>query len=132
MAEILAADSSDRLEHARRLLREYAESLGFDLGFQSFAAEIENLPGEYAPPGGCILLAKDSDRIAGCVALRKWEKTACEMKRLYVVPEMRGRGIGRSLAAAVIVKAREAGYRHAPGHGSVDGSREPALPVARL
>jgi ribosomal protein S18 acetylase RimI-like enzyme len=109
--EILQA-TSNHLETIRGLFKEYAQSLGFDLSFQDFAEELVNLPGDYAAPQGCILLAKQAEQIVGCVALRKWDATICEMKRLYVVPEARGMSFGRKLAEAVIVRAKELEYRH--------------------
>ena len=108
---IFEAETPDHIESARDLFEQYAASLGFDLGFQDFAAELQNLPGEYAPPHGCILLAKSNEKIVGCVALRKLEDTICEMKRLYVIPSARGQGVGRKLAEAVILRAKELGYQ---------------------
>jgi ribosomal protein S18 acetylase RimI-like enzyme len=110
MAEICEAKVPDDLKTARDLFEQYAHSLGFDLAFQDFSSELQNLPGEYAPPQGCILLAKQDDRIVGCVALRKWDDTICEMKRLYVIPDGRGKHIGRRLAEAVIAQAKDLGY----------------------
>jgi GNAT superfamily N-acetyltransferase len=110
MAEIFAAETSEHLSAVRELFEQYACSLGFDLGFQDFAVEVENLPGDYAAPDGCILLARHSGRIVGCVALRKWDNRICEMKRLFVTPEERGHGVGRLLAEAVIAHARQTGY----------------------
>jgi len=108
--EILQADTRERLEAAKGLLEEYADSLGFDLCFQDFDEELANLPGDYGPPKGRLLLAMHEDQVAGCVGLREIADSICEMKRLYVRPASRRCGIGRALAEAVIAKAREIGY----------------------
>jgi len=112
MLRIIPAKPEQDLELIRELFKEYASSLGFDLDFQDFKEELANLPGDYAPPDGCILLAKDKEQIAGCVALRKMDENICEMKRLYVRPEFRGKGIGRKLSVAIIDKARDIGYKY--------------------
>ncbi len=105
------ASSPQDLEDARRLFREYEASLDVDLCFQGFEAELAGLPGAYAPPSGALLLARWDGEIAGCVALRRITGEVCEMKRLYLRDAFRGRGIGRSLAEAVIGQARSLGYR---------------------
>jgi putative acetyltransferase len=110
LLKIFSAKSKLRIDQARELLLEYAASLGFDLGFQNFEKELNEFPGEYAPPDGCLLLAIDSGRLVGCVALKKISPDQCEMKRLYVRPEFRGRGIGRKLSEAIIREARKIGY----------------------
>ena len=109
--KIFEARTTEHFANTRELFEDYARSLDFDLGFQDFAVELKNLPGDYAAPHGCILLATHEERIVGCVALRKWSETVCEMKRLYVKPEMQGCGIGRSLAKAIILKARAHDYK---------------------
>ena len=107
---ILQAETEDHFREARLLFEEYATSLGFDLGFQDFEAELAELPGDYAPPRGRLLLALHDDQVAGCVALREIEAGVCEMKRLYVRPGFQGLGIGKALAEAVIEEARGIGY----------------------
>jgi putative acetyltransferase len=105
------AASPAQIAQARELFLEYAKSLNFDLCFQSFDQELANLPGDYAAPAGCLLLAEYDRQLAGCVALHKLDSEACEMKRLYLRPQFRGKGIGRALADAVIAEARKIGYR---------------------
>lgn len=108
---VAPAVTGEDLALARQLFREYADFLGFDLGFQDFDRELAGLPGEYAPPAGRLLLTREGDSVLGCVALRRMDKDLCEMKRLYVREAHRGRGIGRVLAEAVIREARAIGYR---------------------
>lgn len=99
------------IEVVRRLFVDYAAELGVDLGFQRFDAELAGLPGAYARPSGRLLLARDGEEVLGCVALRRFSDTACEMKRLYVRPGRRRGGTGRALAVALLAEARAIGYR---------------------
>jgi ribosomal protein S18 acetylase RimI-like enzyme len=104
----------DEVPVVRTLFEEYAASLDVDLCFQNFAAELAGLPGDYAPPHGCLLVADGHSRIAGCVALRplgERDDALGEIKRLYVRPEGRGAGVGRALAETVIARARALGFR---------------------
>lgn len=111
MTDIVRAASCSDVNAARRLFAEYAASLDIDLGFQGFVAELEELPGDYAPPAGALLLAIDGEEAVGCVALRPLEPPhVAEMKRLYVVPAARDRGLGVRLAEAALAEARAAGY----------------------
>jgi ribosomal protein S18 acetylase RimI-like enzyme len=104
---LVAVRESSDVEEVRTLVREYAASLPFALDFQDFDRELNELPGDYAPPKGALLLARG----AGCVALRPIDGTTCEMKRLYVRPSARGTGLGRRLAEAAITEARTLGYK---------------------
>ena len=107
---IVDAHGNEHLPTVRTLFREYADGVGVDLGFQGFERELAELPGEYVPPPGRLLLAFADDEAAGCVALRPFEPGVCELKRLYVRAAYRGTGLGRRLAEAVVDAGRAAGY----------------------
>lgn len=104
------AESQEQIAAIRELFLEYGQSLSFSLCFQSFDKELAGLPGDYAPPDGRLLLATSEGQAAGCVALHRIEDGICEMKRLYVRPQFRGKGLGKALAERVINEARAIGY----------------------
>jgi len=108
--EICQAESVSQIAFLRELFVEYAQSLGFSLCFQGFDQELAGLPGDYALPEGRLLLLTFANDAAGCVALHKIDGSICEMKRLYVRPQFRGKGVGKILAERVIAEAREIGY----------------------
>ena len=93
------------------MFKDYATWLEIDLCFQNFEKELAGLPGDYAPPDGRLLLAYDDARLAGGVALRKIGDNTCEMKRLFVRSQFRGKGLGRGLIQAIIREARAIGYQ---------------------
>ena len=102
----------------RELFAEYTQMLvagdaAFQkyLDIQNYEHELENLADKYGEPWGRLCLAEWDGEIAGCVALRRLDVRRCELKRLYVRPKFRGRGIGRALTEEMIRAARELGYR---------------------
>lgn len=111
---LVQADTPELLDAARELFREYAASLQVDLCFQNFEVELSALPGDYAEPGGALLLAYADDALAGCGAMRPLadvdHANACEMKRLFVRRAFRRFGLGRVLAQALMDQATSAGY----------------------
>jgi len=101
---IFQANDEQDIKQARTLFEEYQTGLGISLCFQNFDHELKNLPGDYAPPDGRLLLATDEAALAGCIALRKLAPDICEMKRLYVRPSARGSQLGRKLIDRLMVR----------------------------
>ena len=106
----MTIERTEDVAEIRTLFEEYAASVGFSLCFQGFDRELAELPGRYAAPSGCMLLARDGNVSAGCVALRGLGEGICEMKRLYVRPAYQGTGLGRRLVEVLIGEARSLGY----------------------
>jgi putative acetyltransferase len=107
---IVPAESASDIVAARALFEEYAASIPIDLCFQNFAEELASLPGKYAPPHGCLLLARVRKQNVGCIALRPLESGIAELKRLFLQPVFRGRGIGKALVEHALAEARRIGY----------------------
>ena len=99
------------VDTVRDLFLEYGESLGFNTCFVGLDQELVTRPGDYGPPRGCLLLAKEGGYAAGCVGVRPLDESRCEMKRLFVRPRYRRAGLGRRLAETAIARARAMGYR---------------------
>lgn len=108
--ELIQASSTEEFQQAKLLFEEYASWVEISLCFQNFDQEVANLPGDYAPPSGRLLLAIEDEKVMGCVALRKIAEGIGEMKRLYMRPEFRGRGLGRTLTEKLIAEAKQIGY----------------------
>lgn len=108
---VLNEGNTTELEQVRQFFRNYAAGLGLDLSFQNFEKEMASLPGEYVAPQGCLFYAEADGQPAGCVGIRQVSGEICELKRLYVEPVFRNRGIGRALVLAAIRAARKIGYR---------------------
>jgi ribosomal protein S18 acetylase RimI-like enzyme len=105
-----ALDESD-IATVRSLFLEYAASLDIDLAYQDFQGEVASLPGDFAPPRGCLLLARSATNAVACVGVRPLDPVVCELKRLYVRPEARGTGVGRKLTLAAIDFGKAAEFR---------------------
>ncbi len=112
MIEIIEANTDERIIQAKVLFQEYAASLGFDLCFQDFALEMDRFPEQYSAPTGGLLLALAQGQPIGCVGVRYFDEGVCEMKRLYVRPQFRGRHAGRKLAEAAIAAGKTLGFKH--------------------
>ncbi len=110
MVKLIKAETETHFELARKLFIDYSKSLDFDLEFQNFEDELKNIRTLFKPPSGTIFLAFRDNVLTGCVAMRKLGEITCEMKRLYVMPQHRGLGIGRRLAYEIIEYARNNGY----------------------
>ncbi|HKS58754.1 MAG TPA: GNAT family N-acetyltransferase [Steroidobacteraceae bacterium] len=107
---LLQATTPHEWSEARRLVREYAASLDVDLSFQNFAEELQHFPTEYGAPAGAFILAEDGGHYVACIAVRRFSDEVGEIKRLYVAPAARGRGLGRVLVERIVVEARKLGY----------------------
>jgi len=110
MATFIKVRTADQVELARQLFREYEAWLEISLCFQNFESELAGLPGDYAEPEGRLLLAYVDGELAGCVALRNLGAGVCEMKRLFLRTEFRGRGLGRELINEILRIAKDIGY----------------------
>jgi GNAT superfamily N-acetyltransferase len=119
--EVGFASTTEQLEQVRGLLRAFVawhrqrhiddlELIDDYFDATAFEEELASLPGKYSPPHGRLLLATRDKQPAGCVALRQLDDQACEMKRMFVPSHLRGAGVGRVLANAVINEARIIGY----------------------
>ena len=135
--KIYSVETDEDIEIVKELFVEYADYLKDVLSeyltlpwfvdyLKGFEKEVANMPGEYAPPTGCLLLAKYKDKIAGCVALRKLSNDICKGKRLYVRPEFRGLKIGRKLMESIIAEARRIGY------SAMQGDTVPSMQAAQV
>lgn len=110
-AFVKRAESRSELVAFETLVREYIASLPFSLDFQDVTCELAELPSQYGPPEGAALIAGWAGEPLGCVGLRRLEEGICELKRMYVRPAGRGRGLGTALCREALTTARQLGYR---------------------
>ena len=106
-------------DEVKSLFNEYTEMLiqgdnNFKkyLSIQNYDHEIENLEDKYGLPFGRLYLAFYDGVLAGCIGLRKIDNDNCELKRLYVKPQFRGKKIASFLVKYIIAEAKEIGYKH--------------------
>ncbi|MBK1853215.1 GNAT family N-acetyltransferase [Marinobacter sp. 1-4A] len=118
--KIEVAETTKQFDAGSRLIRAYADFLGLDLEFQGFSSELASLPKMYGPPKGALLLATLEGIHVGAVGLREFEPGVAEMKRMYVLPDYHGMGVGKALTEAFLGQAREMGY----GSARLDSIRE--------
>lgn len=111
MYEIIEVNTPELINETKILFREYEKWLNVSLCFQGFEEEVNSLPGKYAPPDGRLYIVKYDGKYSGCIALRKIEDGICEMKRLFLKDELRGKGIGNTLVTKIISDARFIGYK---------------------
>ncbi len=111
MATIRHAIFPDDAASVLDIWREFIAQSPVNLDYQANGAEFTTLPGKYAAPEGCVLLADRDGDILGCVAMRRVTSAICEMKRLHVRPHARGVKLGDELVDRLIDEARAAGYR---------------------
>jgi GNAT superfamily N-acetyltransferase len=106
--------SNADLEQIKKMFRQYftwiTDDNKINMSYQGIETELDSLPGKFSPPEGCLLIAEVDDNPVGCVALRSFEPGTCEMKRLFVKPEFRSKGVGMALAKRVITEAKKRGY----------------------
>ncbi len=113
---VLAYDMHDEIKKLfdayTRMLVENEPGFDYYLGLQNYDDEVKDLRSKYGLPGGRLYIAIFKGRVAGCIALRKFDEENCEMKRLYVKPDFRDKGIGRKLIDKLIEDGKEIGYKY--------------------
>jgi len=128
--DLIEVEYGPQLDDIRELFLEYARSLDFDLCFQNFDKELRELPGEYARPEGRLILCRVQEAPAGCIALKPLGDGICEMKRLFVRPQFRGKGLGLTLGRRIVDEARHIGYK-AMRLDTIAGKMESAIALYR-
>lgn len=114
MIDMIDVRTGAELKQVRDLFRQYYQFLahehGLDISYQGIEEELSNLPGMFGPPRGRLIMAVSSEQAIGCAALRPIEERVCELKRMFVLPQFRGLGVGKALARKLIEDARTIGY----------------------
>jgi putative acetyltransferase len=108
---IKSAVSPGDYEKGKLLFRKYADSLSFDLGFQDFEGELNDIASQYNMPYGALILADINNITAGCIGLRQFDRDSAELKRMFVLPAYRKLNIGRLLLEKSLAIAGELKYK---------------------
>ncbi len=110
MARLTTAAASEEMNLAREMWREYARVVGDPAWFRGFESELAGLSTMYGPPGGLFLLAWEGNELAGCGGLRRMDDDVAELRRVFVRPQFRHRGLARTISMALMGEARRIGY----------------------
>ncbi len=111
MVDIIEVQLELDMADMRSLLREYMESRNFDDALGDYQYELDHLQLKYGHPEGAMLIGRENKAAVGCVAFQRLSKEICEMKRLYVTPSARGKGVGKLLIQHILIKAKQVGYQ---------------------
>jgi ribosomal protein S18 acetylase RimI-like enzyme len=99
-------ETDEEILGAKKLIVAYIQWLNLDLSYQNIDDELSNFPNKYKEPHGVFLIAKENNKVVGCVGIRKLENNICEMKRLFVNDRYRGNGIGKKLVEMITKEAK--------------------------
>ena len=108
---LIVCRSSEEYQAARVLVEEYIQSLDVSLEFENIDNELEHLRDYYGPPSGLIALVREDEEFLGCICVRNLGNFTAEIKRMYVKPGQRSKGLGRKLLRKAMVEAKRIGYR---------------------
>ena len=111
MFDIFLAKSNEDFEAAAKLFRLYAAELPIALDFQNFEEELQELKNIYDEISGGIILCKENNIYLGCAGIRKFDVETAELKRMWISPQKRGKGIGGKILSAAITLAESKNYK---------------------
>jgi ribosomal protein S18 acetylase RimI-like enzyme len=106
----ITPNTTDQFNDAISLFQEYANSLNISLAFQNFDEELNVINSMYGSPTGCLLLVYDNELPIACAAYRKIGEDICELKRMYIKPNYRRKGIGQEMMNILCTRAKLNGY----------------------
>ena len=106
----ITPNTTDQFNDAISLFQEYANSLNISLAFQNFDEELNIINSMYGSPTGCLLLVYDNELPIACAAYRKIGEDICELKRMYIKPDYRRKGVGQEIMNILCTRAKLNGY----------------------